>query len=121
MIAQAAVNEASKQDGLAEQVRIYLVTAKELAEDGITLAEFTELVIGGARISISALDAMRLDGSDKKAIAVDIALQVFDALDRFLVPVWLLPFWFVIRPASRAIAAQLAAGVVETILPLLRV
>ncbi|MBL6911107.1 MAG: hypothetical protein ISR34_11875 [Pirellulales bacterium] len=121
MIAQAAVNEASKQTGLAEQVRIYIATAQELAEDGLTLAEFSELVIGGVRIGISALDAMRLDGSDKKAIAVDIALQVFDALDRFLVPVWLLPFWFVIRPAARAIAAQLAAGAVETLLPLLRV
>ena len=92
MIAQAAVNEASKQTGLAEQVRIYIATAQELAEDGITLAEFTELVIGGVRIGISALDAMRLEGSDKKAIAADI-LQTFDALDRFLVPVWLLPFW----------------------------
>jgi hypothetical protein len=73
------------------------------------------------RIVVSALDSVAtLSGAEKKAMAIDAVARLFDAVADYAVPVTLYPIWLVSRPAVRSLVLALAGGVLEQLLPLVR-
>lgn len=99
----------------------FLNTARDKARDGLTWAEFGSLVAALVRLAVEMLDATQtLSGPEKKEIVLESVAVLFDALALPCVPITLYPFWFIVRPPARALVVAIAAGTIETILPLVR-
>lgn len=99
----------------------FLDAAREQARDGLTWAEFGSLVAALVRLSVEALDAIKtLSGPEKKDIVLESVGVLFDTVAVLCVPMTLYPFWFVVRSPARALVVAIAAGTIETILPLVR-
>jgi hypothetical protein len=99
----------------------FLDSAREQARDGLTWSEFGSLVASLVRLSVEMLDAVQtLTGPEKKAIVLESVGVLFDSLAVLCVPYATYPFWFIVRPAARALVVAIAAGTIETILPLVR-
>jgi hypothetical protein len=119
-ISDLPVIVADDSDGLASKVEAYLEVAKQRASDGISLSEFSELTLSGLRVGIAAIDTLQVAGSEKKKIVVDIAGTIFDSLADLCIPAVARPVWWLVRPAARSLVLSLAAGAVESLLPLVR-
>ena len=113
----AAANEVST---LSDKVSAYVTRAKELASDGLTVADFAELATSLLRLVVAALDSIPAEGEQKKAWAIAAVGTLFDAVADRCVPIYLLPFWMILRPAIRATVLLAAAGVVQSLLPIVR-
>jgi len=111
---------ASEATTLNDRVSAYLELARQKAAGGITVAEFGELVVGGLRLSIAAVDALAAPGADKKATVVEVAGTIFDQFADLMIPLALRPVWWIVRPAARALTTSLASGAVEVLLPMIR-
>ena len=99
----------------------FLNTARDQARDGLTWAEFGSLVAALVRLAVEMLDATQtLSGPEKKEIVLESVAVLFDALAVACVPMTVYPFWFIVRPPARALVVAIAAGTIETILPLVR-
>lgn len=120
MIAAAPIAASERFVSLAEATRAYIVTAKAAAVDGLTWAEFGELLVGLLRLAVRMADLLELPGAEKKALVMEAAAALFDAVADRAVPVVLWPVWIAARPAVRSLVLSLAAGAVEQILPLVR-
>ncbi len=106
---------------VAEKVQVYIASARIAAADGLTWTEFGELLVDLLRLLIEALDAVSgMTGAEKKALVVDAAGRLFDALADKCVPLAAWPVWILVRPAIRSLVLALAAGAVEPILQLAR-
>lgn len=105
---------------LTAKITTYIEVAKAKAADGITFADLAELVLGAMRLAIAAVDTLSVPGAEKKTIVVQVAGTVFDALADRCIPLPLYPIWYVLRPAARSLCCSLAAGAVESLLPLVR-
>lgn len=106
---------------VAEKVQVYIASARIAAADGLTWTEFGELLVALLRLLIEALDAVSgMTGAEKKALVVDAAGRLFDALADKCVPLAAWPVWILVRPAIRSLVLALAAGAVEPILQLAR-
>lgn len=121
MIAEAPVAAASSVAGMFDKVKAYIATAQSAAADGLTWAEFGELLVALVRLLVESLDAVSvLTGPQKKAMVLEAVGLLFDAVADQAVPAYLYPLWLLARPAVRQLVVALAAGAVEQILPLVR-
>jgi hypothetical protein len=121
MVADAPLAAAAPFADISRKVSAFLATAKVLAKDGLTWMEFGALVAALVRLSVETLDATHtLSGPEKRAIVLEAVGVLFDSLAVLCVPYATYPFWYIVRPAARALVIAIAAGTIETILPLLR-
>ena len=120
-ITTVPITEAVDQPGLLDKITTFIASAKVASSDGLTWSEFGELLLALLRLVVSALDSVAtLSGSEKKAMAIDAVARLFDAVADYAVPVTLYPIWLVARPAVRSLVLALAGGVLEQLLPLVR-
>jgi hypothetical protein len=120
-ITTVPITEAVDQPGLLDKITTYIASAKVAAADGLTWSEFGELLLALLRLVVSALDSVAtLSGREKKFMAIDAVARLFDAVADYAVPVTLYPIWLVARPAVRSLVLALAGGVIEQLLPLVR-
>ena len=121
MVADAPLAAARPFSDIADKVTAFLVTARVSAKDGLTWGEFGMLVAALVRLSVETLDATKgLTGEEKRAIVLEAVGVLFDSLAVLCVPYGMYPFWYIIRPAARSLVVAIAAGTIETLLPLLR-
>jgi hypothetical protein len=120
MIADASVSAASRFESVTAAARAYVLTARLAAADGITWAEFGELLTGLLRVLTQAAEILTIPGDEKKAIVVQGAASLFDAVADKCVSPWFWAFWVAIRPSVRSLVLAIAAGSIEQILPLVR-
>jgi hypothetical protein len=107
--------------GLLSKVHAFVEAAKSAAADGLTWAEFGDLMLALLRLVIEGLDvANGLTGAAKKALALEAVASLFDAVADKAVPRVVYPLWILARPAVRSLVLALAAGAVEQVLPLVR-
>lgn len=120
MVSDSAIAVANEEPGLAEKVKAYVLHAKALAKDGISVSDFAELATSLLRLAVSALDSIPADGEQKKLWAVAAVASLFDAVADKCVPIYFVPFWVVSRSTVRAIVLLAAGGVVQSLLPIVR-
>jgi hypothetical protein len=121
MVADAPLAAAAPFNDIASKVSAFLVTARVSARDGLTLTEFGALVAALVRLSVETLDATQnLTGEEKRQIVLEAIGVLFDSVAVLCVPMTMYPFWYFVRPAARALVVAIAAGTIETILPLVR-
>jgi hypothetical protein len=120
MIAAASVSAASRFESVTAAARAYVLTARLAAADGITWAEFGELLTGLLRVLTQASELLSLPGAEKKAAVLSGAASLFDAVADKCVSPWFWAFWVAIRPSVRSLVLAIAAGSIEQILPLVR-
>ena len=120
MIADASIRAASRFEDVLAAARAYVLTARLAAADGITWAEFGELLTGLLRVLTQTAELLTLPGEEKKALVLTAAASLFDATADKCVSPWLWAFWLVIRPSVRSLVLAIAAGSLEQILPLVR-
>jgi hypothetical protein len=121
MVADAPLAAAAPFNDIASKVSAFLVTARVSAKDGLTWGEFGLLVAALVRLSVETLDSTKtLTGEEKRAIVLEAVGVLFDSVAVLCVPYATYPFWFIVRPAARALVIAVAAGTIETLLPLLR-
>jgi hypothetical protein len=122
MISDAPVAVAGNLDGgLLSKIHAFVEAAKSAAADGLTWAEFGDLMLALLRLVIAGLDAVgTMSGPEKKALAMEAVASLFDAVADRAVPPLAYPLWVLARPAVRALVLALASGAVEQVLPLVR-
>lgn len=122
MDTRAPVTVATNLDGgLLNKISAFIETARTAANDGLTWAEFGDLLIALLRLVITFLDTVSLlTGPEKKALALDAVAGLFDAVADKAVPSVAWPIWFLARPAVRSLVLAVAAGAIEQLLPLVR-
>jgi hypothetical protein len=120
MVSEDAIAVANTEEGLSEKVSAYIAHAKELAKDGLSVADFSELLVSLLHLMVTALDSIPADGQQKKLWAVAAVGSLFDAVADKCVPVYCLPFWVASRPTVRAIVLSAAGGIIQSLLPIVR-
>ena len=120
MIATAPLSAGSQFTDVLNAAKAYITTAKVVAADGLTWVEFGELLVGLLRLSVRLADLLNVPGDQKKAVVMEAAAALFDAVADKAVPTVLWPLWLVTRSSVRALVLALAAGAVEQILPMVR-
>ena len=121
MNVEAPVAAAANVDGLTAKITAFLTTAKSAAADGLTWAEFGDVMLSLLRLVVSSLDTVSaMTGSQKKAFALSAVESLFDAVADKAVPLPLWPVWLLVRPAARSLVVALASGALEQVLPLVR-
>ena len=115
------ITAAVDQPGLLDKISTFIASAKVVSADGLTWSEFGEMLLALLRLVVSALDSVTmLSGAEKKALAIDAVARLFDAVADYAVPMTLYPIWLVARPAVRSLVLALAGGVLEQLLPIVR-
>ena len=118
--APIAVAEAAP-GGVLTKTDAFISAARSAAADGLTWAEFGELLVALLRLAVSSLDAVAgMTGEEKKATAIDAAGRLFDALVGLCSPLLIWPIWGLLRAPVRLLVLALASGAIEQILPLVR-
>ena len=121
MISDKPMTAADSTPGLRTKVRAFITQAKAAAADGLTWVEFGELLVALLKITIATVDAYGMaTGAEKKAMVLEAAGLLFDAVADKAVPLALWPFWLIARPAVRSLVLALASGAVEIVLPMVR-
>lgn len=120
MIAEASIRAATRFTDVVAAARAYVLTARLAAADGITWAEFGELLTGLLAVLTSAAEILNAPGEEKKAIVIAAAASLFDAVADKAINPWGWAFWLLIRPSVRSLVLAIAAGSLEQILPLVR-
>lgn len=120
MDTNAPATAASRYVDIVDAVRAYIETAKSASADGITWAEFGELLISLLRLAVRLADLLQVSGPEKKEIVLAAVAALFDTVADKCVPVLLWPIWALCRVPVRALVLALASGAVEAILPLVR-
>lgn len=116
MISAAPLSAASRLEGFADQVKAFLVTAKLQAIDGLTWAEFGELLVALLRLGVSGAEMLNVSGPEKKALVLEAVGVLFDTVADKCVPLALWPIWLISRSSIRSLVLQLASGALEQIL-----
>jgi hypothetical protein len=120
-IATGPLSAADEWNGFPNKIAAYIEAARLAAADGLTWTEFGELLLGLLRMTVDVLDAVLvMSGEAKKAMVLEAAGLLFDAVADKAVPVYLWPIWLVARPAVRSLVLALASGAVEIVLPMVR-
>ena len=121
MISDKPMIAADSTPGLRTKVKQFIVAAKAAAADGLTWVEFGELLVALLKVTIATVDAYGMaTGAEKKAMVMEAAGLLFDAVADKAVPLALWPIWLVARPAVRSLVLALASGAVEIVLPMVR-
>ncbi len=98
----------------------FMQEVNERAKDGISLQDFSAIFFGGLRLAVAAVDAIPIEGVERKRMVMHFAGTLFDKYADKMIPIYVYPFWFVVKPAAKMLLMSLAAGAVEAILPLVR-
>ena len=121
MVSLAPTAAASTLVGISDRVAAYIATAKSATADGITWAEFGELLVGLLRLCVQTLDSTAfLTGQQKKELAITASAVLFDSFADRCVPLLAYPFWVVARAPVKLIVLAIASGAVEILIPLTR-
>lgn len=110
----------SPADQLQADVSRFIANAVAKSRDGLTVAEFGELVVELLRLAVTGLDSLPTDGAAKKAWALGVVAVLFDSVAGYAVPLWLQPVWLIAKPAIRVLVLAAAGGALEQILRLTR-
>ena len=121
MISTAAMTAANDAAGFADKVRAFLVVARLKASDGLTVAEFGELLIALLRVAIDAADLMTQPGPERKEFVLAAVAALFDSVADQAVPTLAWPVWIVARPIVRTLLLSAVSGAIETLLPIVRI
>lgn len=104
-----------------DKAATFISVARDASADGLTWREFGELLVALLRLLIETYEAVpAMSGAEKKAMVMDAAGRLFDALADRAVPLAAWPVWILARPAVRSLVLALASGAVEQLLPLVR-
>jgi hypothetical protein len=120
MISSAPILAANDLLTLAEKVRAFVNVAKVKAINGITLAEFGELLMALMKIAIDAADSIPVDGAERKEFVINAVGLLFDGLADKAIPSLAWPVWIILKPAARQLLLLIAGGAIESLLPLVR-
>ena len=120
MISSKPLSAARDTRSLGEQVKAFVITAREAAEGGLTVGEFAELAVALLRLVITTLDTIPAEGDQKKQWGVDAVAMLFDETADKVVPMIAWPIWMIVRPTVRQLVLLAAAGAIESLLPLVR-
>ena len=88
--------------------------------DGISVSDFATTFIDLMRLAIVTLDTVPIPGEKRKQMVLAWAGDLFDSLTPRLVPSVAWPFWLMARPIARATFVAFAAGVIESLLVIVR-
>jgi hypothetical protein len=105
---------------LASKVRSYIAHAKQVAADGLTVAEFGELLFRLMSITVEVADGIPVSGEERKKWVLSAVGALFDELADYVVPLPIKPLWLLFKPGFRALVLKLASGAIEAVLPLIR-
>ena len=105
---------------VAGQIAAFVERAQALAKGGLTIAEFGRLAVELMRLSMAMLDELHGPGADKKALVLQAVGELFDAVADKCVPLAAWPVYLLFRPSIRSLALALAAGAIESLLPMIR-
>ncbi|NQW46634.1 MAG: hypothetical protein HQ464_02580 [Planctomycetes bacterium] len=120
MIAAAPTAAASQFTDVISAARAYINSATGLAADGLTWVEVGELMMGFLRLTIQAAEVLNVPGEQKKAVVLEAAAWLFDAIADKAVPAMLWPVWMLARSPVRSLVLALASGAVEILVPMVR-
>jgi len=120
MIANAPMAAGQQFTDVVNAAKAYIAAAKVAAADGLTWVEFGELLVGLLRLAVQTVDVLNVPGEQKKAVVMEAAAALFDALADKAIPTIAWPIWVLVRPSVRSLVLALASGAVEQILPMLR-
>lgn len=107
-------------ENIADSVSLFIELAKNKAADGLTWAEFGQILMELLRLAVRLADSLNVAGAEKKAIVMTAAAALFDAIAAACVPPLAAPLWIFARASVRALVLALASGAVEVLLPLVR-
>ena len=117
MIADAPLAQADGVTGLAEKVQAFVIKAREMAKDGLSFAELGQLTYALMRLVITEVDELAVPGAVKKADVLAAVGLLFDTVADQCVPLVAKPFWWIAKPAIRAVVLALLSGLMEGVLP----
>ena len=120
MISNAPMSAGQQFTDVVNAAKAYIAAAKVAAADGLTWVEFGELLVGLLRLAVQTVDVLNVPGEQKKAVVMEAAAALFDALADKAIPTIAWPIWVLVRPSVRSLVLALASGAVEQILPMLR-
>ena len=120
MIAAAPTAAASQFTDVISAARAYINSATGLAADGLTWVEVGELLLGLLRLTISAAEVLNVPGEQKKAVVLEAAAWLFDAVADKAVPAIAWPVWMLARSPVSSLVLALASGAVEILVPMVR-
>lgn len=121
MTSDKPLQQAASVVDLAGKVTAFINAVKEDAANGLTWAEFGELLIALLRLVTQTLDTtMSLTGPEKKELAMEAVSVFFDTFADKCVPLVAWPIWVLAKPAVRALVLALASGAIEQVLALVR-
>lgn len=119
-ISSAPIAATNDLMSLAERVRAFVAAAKSAAAGGITISEFAELAVALLRIAVAAADAIPVSGADRKVFVLNAVGLLFDEVADQCIPTLAWPVWLIVKPAARQLLLVVAAGAIESLLPLVR-
>jgi hypothetical protein len=120
MISSAPIAATTDLLSLADKVRAFVATARSAAAGGVTVSEFAELTVSLLKIAMAAADAIPVDGADRKVFVLNAVGLLFDNVADKCIPFAAWPVWLIVRPAARQLLLLVAAGAIESLLPLVR-
>jgi hypothetical protein len=121
MISTAPVLAANSLLNIREKILAFIFTAREHAQDGMTLSEFTELAVALMRVVMAAVDGLPESGAEKKQWVLDAVGMLFDEVAGLGIPVPLWPVWAIVKPTVRQLLLLAVSGAIESMLPLVRI
>lgn len=109
-------------DEAAASVKLskFLRDTESRFSDGITLSDFGQTFFDGLRLAVSGVDAIPVDGSERKILVLSWSAAFFDLIAPKLIPSIGWPLWLIVRPAVRSAFVSFASGAIEALLPLVR-
>ena len=116
MISAAPLSAASRFQQFSDQIKAFLTTAKLSAVDGLTWAEFGELLVALLRLGVGAAELLDVPGPERKELVLEAVAVLFDTVADKCVPVVLWPVWLIARSSIRSLVLELASGAIEQIL-----
>lgn len=117
---KAAVESSQAPAEVWGKVQAFIDSARQAAQDGLTLGEFAALATSLVSVAAEALESIPVEGSAKKAWVQDAVGLLFDAVADKVIPLYVYPLWLLVRSPVRSLVVAVAGGAVEAILPLLR-
>jgi len=121
MISTAPLTAGNNLLNIREKILAFILTAKEQAQDGLTLAEFAKLSVALMRVVMAAVDGLPSSGAEKKQWVLEAVGMLFDEVAGLGVPMPLWPVWAVVKPAVRQLLLLAVSGAIESMLPLVRI
>jgi hypothetical protein len=122
LIADGPTAAAGEAQAIADKVALFIAAARVAAVGGLTWSEFSQLMAALVRLVASTLDTVSdLAGAEKRQMVLEAVGFLFDAIATRAVPLPLYPLWAIVRPSVRSLMIAVAAGLLEQLLPLIRV